>query len=261
MKFAHITDLHLDFSNDNFGFKLIDYLNNLNVDAVLCTGDISNCKNLDRHLKLFNNLNCKFYFCPGNHSAYNGSLNQIYNTILKNQSEKITCVDVSEPVAFGDYAITGHMGWWDARYAKPLSNIVFWPDWLMIKDFRTLTSNNKRLDLAQDLSLQFSNIAIKKLEAALKISNKIIFLTHFSPWKEVCPSHGTWLENFWLPFNCSKYMGEALNSVMQDNPQANLIVLQGHSHVARQYSPRSNIQVRAAGAILDGLDRAEVLYL
>lgn len=249
-KFAFITDTHFNFfSKEEIAEKAI-HVKNLNLDGIFLTGDISNYKNIVEHLNFIENIiNIPIYFTTGNHDAWQGSIKSLRQKLSLITNKNLVYLDNCPPIELAEnVSLVGTMGWYDGRWANPLSNFVFFPDWLMIKEFHEVWTNEDRLDICQELAHEQSDNIYPKLIQAFKKSDTVYFLTHFPPWPEACPSFKSLTERFWIPFNTSKYMSEMIEALMKDLPNKKLIVLTGHTHYRKNIQLKENIEVRVGGA-------------
>jgi UDP-2,3-diacylglucosamine pyrophosphatase LpxH len=66
-------------------------------------------------------------------------------------------------------------------------------------------------------------------------------MSHVPPWADATRFIGTCVEDFWLPYNVNYGMGNMIESIMKDNPNKNVTVLSGHTHVPAVIHVDNNI--------------------
>ena len=140
-EFIWITDPHYNRVTKNQIVEHFQELKIKNPKGIFLTGDISNGTNLKEHLELLADLDIPIYFCLGNHDIYNLSFkeaNDIVRLLCKTYDNLFYLNDCKPMLLSNKVALIGQNGWYDARYLKPISNLIFAHDSFYIKDFSWL---------------------------------------------------------------------------------------------------------------------------
>ncbi len=178
MKIQVLSDLHLEFKENNFRFF------DAGADVIVLAGDIGNWKN---SLKLINTLfpqDRDIVYVAGNHEFYGSSIEEGYK-FLEQESRKYPNIHFLEKsvVEIGDTVFLGTTLWVDfnlfGNYHQVLKDIKG-----MISDFewiKTLSGESITPELIRERfeqSLQFLEQNLKKHS---KKNKKIVVITHHLP--------------------------------------------------------------------------------
>ena len=82
-----------------------------------------------------------------------------------------------------------------------------------------------------------------RLTEAVSRYTNLIAITHVPPFREATWYDGRISDDNWLPHFSCKAAGDVMMKVMESNPQANLLVLCGHTHGGGEASPLENLRV------------------
>jgi len=251
-KLMWLTDTHVTFSFLWKKYALIRHIKNLEIDALLLTGDISNGLLIDYVLYyLANNVEIPIYFVLGNHDYYFKSFNEVNSDMLSlsKRYENLFWLTQNDVLSLKeDTCIIGTEGWYDCNLGDP-DYIKFTIDWWLIEDFRNLKSMDKRIDAYRQLAKNSADQIETKLLKALNDGYKDVYLlTHVPPFKEATRDEGTIMENFWLPYNTNTALGERVKKIMANFPDRKLIILAGHSHTRVVVNLTHNIECRVNNA-------------
>ncbi len=114
MRYAWLTDIHLEFLRDKKAVAFIDELATLGIDGLFLTDDISTAGRFEFHLRLFENgYQAPVYFVLGNHDYYGGSIESVRRMIreLCGRSKWLHWLPVSGIVEISsNTCLLGH-GW------------------------------------------------------------------------------------------------------------------------------------------------------
>lgn len=239
-----ISDSHFDLLSAKDYFK---FVSNLHGDSLILTGDISTGRTLIDHLTILaTNYTKPIYFILGNHDLWRKFRHVIQDDIKKLQEEfshlhYLTNEDITSLTS--EVALVGDDGWYDSGYQKPYVPFVFYWDWYYILDFRALFSISERYQLMT----QWATAAAKRIKSKLISAfakHKLVYLaTHMPVWPEKVDNLSSF---FWKPYNSSKIIAQAIEEVMEQYPDKNLIVLAGHTHDYRREKITNNIELRVA---------------
>jgi len=189
--------------------------------------------------------NCPIYFVLGNHDYHFSDIKKLHNKIhnLCQRYPNLIWISETGPIKLSKkVAIIGVDGWYDADSGNP-DFLKFTPDWLLIKDFRSLPSMDARIEKWREIAKASAVSAEIKLQEAIDAGYKRIYLlTHVPPWKEATRDVGTFLEKFWLPYNTNLTLGRKIKQVMSNHNKIRLTVLSGHTHEQSIIWVRKNVQ-------------------
>ncbi len=251
MKFAWLTDIHLEFLNDREVILFLENISEQNFSGIFLTGDISIAPDIVFHLKLIEDiLNIPIYFVLGNHDYYNGDISTTREKIKKitGTSEHLFWLPRAGIVELTeDTCIIGHGGWADGRLGNYLSSTVLLNDYVKIQDFWSY-GVKKRLYLLNQLGDQAAAYLKMILLKALDNYSNIFLLTHVPPFREACWHNGTFSDDNFLPHFACKAVGDALQTVMINRPEKQLTVFCGHTHSEGHAQILPNLQVKTGGA-------------
>ena len=250
-RFGWLTDIHLEFPEENDVVKFIKELANQQFDGLLLTGDISTATQLESHLKLFEGLyRAPVYFVLGNHDYYGGSIESVRKTGEKicSKSNWLNWLPESGIVQLGsDTCLIGHDGWADGRLGDYGRSRVLLNDYLKIRNF-IKAGQLGRLALLNSLGDQAAAHFQDILPGALEQFDHVIVLTHAPPFKESCWHEGKISADDWLPHFSCKAVGEVLAAAMKNAPEKQMTVLCGHTHSSGECQILPNLLVKTGGA-------------
>jgi len=260
-KYLFFTDTHLNRVSPWTKYRFIKNILNEDPAGMFITGDISNGLMLILDLEILAYfIKCPIYFVLGNHDYNYSSIDNIHNKIrnLCKKYSNLIWLTESEIVPLSEeVALIGVEGWYDAKIGNP-NLLKFTTDWLLIEDFRKLHSLSERIEAFRELSNKSCEIIEKKLNQALELDYKTIYiLTHFPCWKESTRDEGTLLEPFWLPYNTNIKLGQTIENIMKDLKRRNVTVLSGHSHCSTYIRVSRNIDcwVGRPNALISNLQK------
>jgi len=254
-KYLWYTDLHL---NRLLPWTIYNFIQNILKEdpiGLFLTGDISNGTFTCFHLKLLARfIKCPIYFILGNHDYYLCDIATQHSNIremCRKYPNLIWLTDADIISLNDDVALIGVEGWYDGKRGNS-KYLKYAPDWFMIKDFRQLPTMKERIEAFRTLAEQNSTLLESKLEKALSLKYKSIYiLTHFPPWKEATRFKGSILEKYYLPYNTNLGLGKVIEKVMSQNREKDILVMCGHTHETEyiRVSKNINCQVGAANQL------------
>jgi len=233
-KYLWFTDTHLDKVGPFRMFKFIRHLLKENPKGIFLTGDISNGWATAWHLRLIATfVKCPIYFVLGNHDYHFSSVDKTHKKIrelCKEFPNLIWMTDAGVVHLSDEVCLIGTEGWYDADNGKP-KYLQFTLDWMLTEDFRKLPDMEARIEHWRQIADQSAHDIVDKLEKAIEQGYKTIYiLTHFPPWREATRDVGTFMEQFWLPYNVNLRLGKAIKHAMQEHKKKHVTVLAGHTH-------------------------------
>lgn len=240
------TDLHFDAADRSQYHLFFELVKAHEPDLILIGGDISNgVSSLSHLLNLSKLIEKQFYFVLGNHDFYYGSIPEIRNEAKKlmNEISQLHYLTDNGIVALSEQtALIGHDGWSDAYAGDFLNSDVMLNDYFLIEELKRLNHEErfqKLHELGEEAALYLKN----KLVEALKSYNRVVLLTHVPPFEECCLYEGLPAEGNWTPHFVGKATGDAIETVMKENPNKQLLVLCGHSHWGQDIQILPNLRV------------------
>lgn len=286
MRLAWTSDLHLVFldhsepGSPDALFRWLDCLASQPFDALAISGDISEAPSLCAHLDLLQQtVQRPIYFVLGNHDFYRGSFQHVMPAVedLTRRLPQLHCLELLDFVELTPAtALVGHGCWGDAGYGDFFHSQVMLNDWKIIDEMRkwkrgpwTLScvarcgacekeivqwpascDDLDRQALCEALVAQGARAAqhIRRvLPRALDARENVILLTHTPPFAPRCvPTPVDW--DSWAPHAGCKAAGEAIEEIMEQYADRQLLILSGHIHCSSCLQISRNIEQRTAAA-------------
>jgi len=255
MRLAWTTDIHLNFVD---GTKRRSFLTSLarDADAVVITGDIGESADVCDYLREIETaLQRPIYFVLGNHDFYRGSIVETQQAVkrLAAESQYLVYLTTSGVVKLTPRtALMGHDGWADGRLGDFEHSDVILNDYALIKELQWwqrgfLDKRNLGAKLHALGDEAAENLKGKLLQATEQHGNAIV-ATHVPPFREATWHEGRVSDDNWLPHFSCKAVGDALLKTMKSRPDADLLVLCGHTHGAGEANLLPNLRVLTGGA-------------
>lgn len=249
MKIIWATDVHLDHASEDTGNRWLTQVRDQGADAVLLTGDISNCKRLKHHLKLIDaSIGMPVYFVLGNHDAYGGSISQmrdIARAAARRNPHLVWLSEAGTVKLTERTALVGHDGWADARSGDYERSRVMMADFRLIKNFLGLNKDDRRdlmMSLADEASTHLRNILPGDAY------EQVIVMTHVAPFPEAATYGGKISDSDFQPFFCNLGLGKVLLNHAERHPNQKMLVLCGHSHGHACVNVLPNLEVLSGQA-------------
>ncbi len=255
------TDIHLDHLTPAQRISFYQDIAAKKPEVLILCGDISVAPQLTDHLlELSKAIPAHIYFVLGNHDYYWSSFAEVHERIADTvrQRPNLTWLTQTEIVELDRFtAILGHEGWCDARLGDYETTQVILSDFLLIRDLSGLTqeqmrpfyetqhldpapmirlwkkfgySREKRLQVLRDLGDRTADYIYRVLPRALKKYSNLLWTMHTPPFKEASWYDGEISSDDWLPYFCCEAAGRAMQNLMRQHPDRNLLVLCGHTH-------------------------------
>lgn len=257
------TDLHFDASDRSQYRTFFDLVTAHEPDIVLIGGDISNGISSLTHLTNFSKLVDKpLYFVFGNHDFYYGSIPAIRKDAEKLAQEipnlHYLTIDGIIPLS-EQTALIGHDGWSDAKAGDYANSDVMLNDYFFIEELKRL-NQEERFTKLNELGEEAAIYLKKNLITALKTYDRVVLLTHVPPFEESVLYEGVPADSNWTPHFVGKSTGDAIEAVMKEHPDKELLVLCGHSHWGQDIQILPNLRVITGHADL-GIPNVQGLIL
>ncbi len=245
---AWVTDIHLDRLRENDYLEYIEYLQELNPDWLVISGDLAEGEKVCQSLQDFNDsLNFPIYFVLGNHDFYWSGFAEVEKKVRKLDKESKNLFWLTELGVIElnvDTALIGVEGWGDARQGTLNLSQGSTRDVISIADYKGL-SREAIGKLLNKMGEKYAEILRPKLLESVKNYQKVYLLTHVPPFVEACYDRSLRIcGEFKLPFYTCQAIGDMLLEVMGDNPECQLTVLCGHTHEKADVKILENLRVR-----------------
>lgn len=259
-KVAWSSDIHLDHVDELVFNKFVKSINDLKVDELWLTGDISNGLLLEDHLiSLSNGLNYNIdvLFVLGNHDFYSSNLHasiEISKRLDRNYKNLAYMPECQ--IGTDAYSIVCVNGWGDGRYGNGNSKVCQLNDWFHISNFVKKAAHLHRptlLDMLYKLGKQEAKVLKRNLDV-LNLSEKpaghvVHVLTHVPPFEgaQFSPD-GSFGDPDFSPWFACKATGGVLERYAKKFPDIQFKVYAGHFHTAGTYQHLDNLFCETAGA-------------
>lgn len=286
MRIAWTSDLHLVFlasdgsSTDDALHTWLENLGRQSFDALAISGDISEAPQLHEHLALLESyVNRPIYFVLGNHDYYRSSIEKVVSAMREyvSGSTYLHCLDLMGHVELtSTTALVGHGCWGDGGYGDFFNSHIMLNDWKVIEELRKWQKGPWRLscmngcdvceeevmkadvrpeDLDRELVAEQLRVLGDRaadhirevLPHALAARPNVVLLTHAPPFAP----RNVRTKTSWDAWACHagcKAAGDAIEEIMLDFPECNLLVLSGHVHKPSCIQVARNIEQRTAAA-------------
>ncbi len=251
MKLAWLTDIHLNFLNQNDLAEFVAFLVGYDADAFVISGDIAEGNTIAHYLKvLADSLHRRVYFVLGNHDYYRESIERVreaVETVCRSRDNAVWLNGSGVVQLTQNTALVGHDGWADGRFGDYAASEVLLSDHILIRDFAR-RDREKTLRLMQELAGEAADHFERCLHDAFVEYDRVYLTVHPVPFKEACLYNGKMSSNDFLPHFASKVIGERLVEIMREYPERKLIVLCGHVHYPAEMDILPNLKVIVGGA-------------
>ena len=251
MRAAWLTDVHLNFLENQGISRFLETILQADPDIVLLGGDIGEADSLIPNMeRIERTLNRPVYFVLGNHDFYGGSIASVRAQVesLAHDSKYLTWLNMEGLVPLTrQTALIGHDSWADGRLGDYPGSSVELNDFYLIDEFVNL-GESERLNVMQTLGDEAAAHLGTVLAQTLRDYTEIVALTHVPPFHEATWHEGEISGDDYLPFFSCDAVGKVLLAMMQDNPSSRLTVLCGHTHGEGICEILPNLCVRTGGA-------------
>ena len=246
MKATWLTDIHLNFLDNDQIDGFLQTLSKKSVDCFLMSGDIGEADTIIDYLRRIESvLDRPFYFVLSNHDFYRGSIKTVRSNISKlvKTSDRLIWLNEVDYIALTDEtAMVGHDSWADGRIGDFFGSTVELNDFHLINELR-LVPKKERIEAMQTLADQAVEHFKKVLPLALENYQKSIVLTHVPPFKDATWHEGETSGDDWLPFFSCKVVGDVLKEIMRQHLSCEMTVLCGHCHSSGECEILPNLKV------------------
>lgn len=247
-RIAWATDIHLDRLNERDYLEYKEYLQELNPDCLIISGDIAEGEKVCQSLMDFDEtFNFPIYFVLGNHDFYWNGFEQVESEVgeLVENSQNLNWLTKSGVVKITDSTcLIGVEGWGDGRNGTLNLSEGSSRDILSIEDYKKL-SREEIANLMNKRGDYYANLLRPNLFEAVANYKKVFLVTHVPPFVEVCFDRNLRIiREFKQPFYTCKAIGDLLLEVMSKNPNCQMTVFCGHTHETADVKILENLRVR-----------------
>lgn len=260
-----LTDLHLDRIGEDESDQLLRRIRNADFDSVIATGDISNAKNIRRHLSELATACAPrpLYFLTGNHDYHGGGFRDVEEDVddLCKSTKNLHHLDGKRVVKLADgIGLLGHRGWPDARAGDGMETEITNPDRWSIKDFRAM-DHRQTLQRMRHLGKESAGRLRNLLPLALTRFRHVLVATHVPPFDNAVYHKGKPADCQHLPHFCNLSVGLMLIGILRAFPRRRVSVLAGHSHGACSRKITGNLVVRVGASRKGGRIPLELIRI
>jgi predicted MPP superfamily phosphohydrolase len=247
-KIAWATDIHLDRLLERDYLEYKEYLQELNPECLVISGDIAEGEFVCKALKDFDDsFSFPIYFVLGNHDFYFSSFAETEKNVrdLVKKSANLCWLSEKGIVQLNDStALIGIEGWGDGRNGTLNLSEGSTRDVLSIADYKGLTREEIG-ELLETKGDKYAEMLRPFLLEAVENYQNVILVTHVPPFVEACFDRSLRIiGEFKQPFYICKAIGDMLLEVMTANPECRMTVLSGHTHEKADVKILENLRVR-----------------
>lgn len=250
-RLAWLTDIHLDFVEDDAIRAFGERIAAEKADVVLVTGDLSVAPTLVRDMKLLaDGLGQTLRFVLGNHDFYGSDIASVHQlvTALTASDPRFEWLGIMEALPLGEHsALIGIDGWGDARLGNADTTPVLLNDFIRITDLIS-SDRDELLAKLRALGDAEASRARPRLARALERYWHVVVATHVPPFAEACWHAASTANADWLPWFTCKAVGDVLLEAAQAHTSARITVLCGHTHGAGSTQILDNLEVHTGAA-------------
>lgn len=252
LRFAWLTDVHLNFVQQERIDALLDQVAALDPAGVFLTGDIAEAHDVADYLGQLNaRLGLPIYFVLGNHDFYRGSIQAVRRQVTEFCADQPNLTYLTDgPIVplTETTALIGHDGWADGRSGDYERSYVMLNDYKLIEELACF-GKQERWPVLKALGDDAAATAATALREALADFPRVVMLTHVPPLRAACWHQGQISDDEWAPHFVCQAMGDALLPIMAEHPDQQLTILCGHTHGSGRTSPLPNVEVITGGAV------------
>lgn len=263
-RLAWMTDVHLNFLEDDEFEAFADRLRRESFDVLAICGDIAESPTVVHYLRLLDEaLQRPIAFVLGNHDYYRGAIAGTRAEVAQfvDGSPNLTYLNLTDCIELTpSVGMVGHDGWGDARLGNYLGSPVLLNDFFHIEELSvwrgpkrtrmapTPEDQEMLREILRGLGDESAAHFARVLPAALDRYSTVVAVTHVPPFADACWHAGRRSDADWLPFFTCDAVGETLWEVMRQRPDRQLIVLCGHTHGGGEARLAPNIRVLTGAA-------------
>lgn len=251
MRLAWLTDIHLDFLDEEEVRAFASRVGDERPDAVLLTGDISIAELLEAHLlALVSSWQVPTYFVLGNHDFYGSSIAAVRERAraLHERSSLLRWLPSEGIVSLTPAtALVGHDAWADARLGDYDDPRVQMRDWTVIEELKGVDREGRR-SILNGLGDEAAQHLRDVLGRALETHDEVIVATHPPLFPDACRYFGVRSSPRWLPHLTCAAAGEVVRRVAAEHRKKRVLCLAGHTHGRARETIAENVRAWTGAA-------------
>ncbi|MCC9643371.1 metallophosphoesterase [Rhodopirellula sp. JC740] len=263
-RIAWVTDPHFDHAKLDVWQAWNEKLLELDPDAVLITGDLSEGDDVAYQLRcLAESLDRPILFVLGNHDFYGKSIATTRRDLiaLSRDVPQLTYLTDHQSVSLNRTTVLiGDDGWGDATVGDYAGSNVRLNDFQLIEDFRTSSPEHWQSMLIAEGKSAADRIAQKLRDLPATIT-QVLIATHVPPFREACWYEGKTTDDNWAPFFVCGQLGEVLQTAAAESPDRRHTVLCGHTHHDGIAKLRDNLVVHTGASVYGSLEIESVISI
>ena len=300
MRYAWLTDIHLNLVTYEKRLKFYKFIKDSDVNEILITGDIGSAPSVEFYLKEMDDYldhRIPINFVLGNHDFYGSNVKYVKNNLMimfrlgirylnRRDSFVINCDNSNDGIC-----IVGVDGWGDGGYGDYLESHVHLNDDNYIHDLyqagvntcpikieerkkaigpirwgndcaEIICQRESRMEERRRLASEDAQTLEDNLLNAIKHKpKKIVILTHVPPFAESSFHRGEMSDDNYLPYYACKATGDVIMRIATEHPGIDFLCLCGHTHGKSLYQPLPNLTVKSGGAEYGNPGIQEILEL
>ncbi len=256
-----ITDAHLDHLSGALLDAWYEKLAKSPADMLLLGGDTANSRVFSRMLgRIKEVFPGKVALVAGNHDYYHTSISGFRAELTWLQREGVVVFEPgcqSEPLPLSEGVhLCGSGGWGDASAGCADAAQMELNDEHLIAELRTGNLNARLRELGKESAKHLQT----QLAAVPENATCVIVFSHVPPWPEAAWHEGRHSDAMALPRFCWQAGGIEISQAAERLPQAQFIVLCGHTHSDGLWK-KGNITCHTAGSAYGGIDHSGMITL
>lgn len=251
-KLLWLTDLHMEKADGAVKTRFYKDLSEMEFDAAVVTGDISNAAELPGELMALAKACAprQVYFLLGNHDFFGSSFYEVDAAVeaVCRKHDNLHHLGHGEIIRLSAQAcLIGHRGWADARAGYGKRTHVSPRDSNAIGDFKDL-SQEEVFERMENLGRESGRYFREVLPYALSCYDHVWIATHVPPFKWSAFYDGRMCGPLHLPHYTNVSAGGAIHGIAAQYPNKRVTVLCGHTHSPVLFRASDHFEVRTGRA-------------
>ncbi len=255
MRFAWITDPHLNHVPASLRERWLESIRVQRCEAILISGDVAESHDLTLRLRdVAESLAIPVYFVLGNHDFYGSSIGATVAKVIHacREHEQVHYLTDLSPIPIGDERgkpiyLLGEDGWGDAAEGDYERSYVRLNDFQQIEDFAKSNHQDWKRQLGE-LGAESAERLRSKLDDLPDGAADVLIITHVPPFRDACWYEGHTTDDDWAPFFVCGQVGRVLRDFARQRRDCDFTVLCGHTHHGGVANIESNLTVYTGGA-------------
>ncbi|MBI4027136.1 MAG: metallophosphoesterase [Verrucomicrobia bacterium] len=247
-----LTDLHLDFVDEETWERLIADCRRHDPECILLTGDIATSRDARSWLRrLSDTFPRPIYFVLGNHDYYQSSIletEQMMDVLCENRADRLHRLDGRVIRLTPTMGLVGCGGWGDGRAGAGVNSNVDLSDFEVIEDLSRSRDKAALFKTLARLGDRAADLLKPVLKQALAEFPHVIVLTHVPPFMQAAWHQGRPSDSDFAPHFTCIATGQVLLDAARRHRNKRITVFCGHTHSPGFHTPIANLEVHTGGA-------------